>query len=611
VKLGRGGIREIEFFVQTRQLIAGGRDPSLRVRGTVEGLERLRDAGWVPEGTAATLTGHYRRLREVEHRVQMVADQQTHLLPATPEAWARLGALMGEEPGALRRDLTERLEEVHELTEGFFAPGQAPRPAEDGFGAEVTGRWMSYPALRSPRALEIFERLRPEILRRLREAARPEEALTSFDQFLAGLPAGVQLFSLFEANPGLLRLMVEIAATSPALSRYLSRNAGVLDAVIGGGFFAPWPGRDELRRLLCAALAEARDHEARLDAARRWRKEWWFRVGVHHLQGLIDGEEAGRQHADLAEAVLACLFGIVAEAFAGKHGNGPGWGAVVLGMGSLGTGRLTASSDLDLIVIYEAGEAEASDGVRPLPPRTYFARLTQALVTALSAPMPEGRLYEVDMRLRPSGRQGPVATSWASFQSYQREEAWTWEHLALTRARVVAGAGAGAAALAVRVEAFREELVASRRDDPRIAPDVAEMRARLASAKGGEGVWDPKAGPGRLRDIELCAQSLALGAGSPARLTADQLAAGREAGLVSEAQVAVLGDAAGLFWSVQAAARLLTEGALDPERLGEGGRRFLLRETGEETVPGLAARMVEAAEAAAGAIDELVGGRHD
>ncbi|WP_438270288.1 putative nucleotidyltransferase substrate binding domain-containing protein [Rubellimicrobium arenae] len=599
LKLGRGGIREIEFFTQTRQLIAGGRDPSLRVRGTVEGLGRLAQAGWVPTEVTATLTAHYRRLREVEHRVQMIADQQTHALPSGAEGWARLAALMGEDLDALQRDLTLRMEEVHELTEDFFAPGPAPRVANDGFGADVTARWPTYPALRSQRAVEIFNRLRPEILRRLREAARPDEALSSFDHFLAGLPAGVQLFSLFEANPDLLRLLAEIAATSPALARYLGRNAGVLDAVIAGRFFAPWPGRDGLEATLERAMAEARDYEAQLNAARRWMKDWWFRIGVHHLQGVIGADEAGAQYADLADAVLRRMFPRVQEEFARRHGTGPGWGAVVLGMGSLGVGRLSASSDLDLIVIYDAGGAEASDGARALAPRTYFARLTQALVTALSAPMAEGRLYEVDMRLRPSGRQGPVATSWASFQSYQRDEAWTWEHLALTRARVVAGAGDGAAALAQGVEAFRETLIAGRRGDARILPDVAEMRARLAAAKAGDGAWDPKSGPGRLRDIELFAQGLALRAGSPARGTADQLEAGATGGLVSAEDAATLARAADLLWRVQAAARLLTEGALDPERVGEGGRRFLLRETGEGSIPTLDDRLsAEAARAA-------------
>jgi glutamate-ammonia-ligase adenylyltransferase len=607
LKLGRGGIREIEFFVQTRQLIAGGRDPSLRVRGTEQGLDRLRAAGWVTDSTALTLAAHYRRLREVEHRVQMIADQQTHLLPATMDGWTRLAALMGESCSDLRRDLELRLEEVHELTEGFFAPGAASRPMEDNFGADTSARWLSYPALRSPRAVEIFNRLRPEILRRLREAARPDEALASFDQFLAGLPAGVQLFSLFEANRDLLRLLVEIAATSPALSRYLSRNSGVLDAVIGGGFFAPWPGRSGLKAQLGALLVEGRDHEARLDASRRWMKELWFRIGVHYLQGLLDSNEAGRQYADLAEAVLGCIFPCVAAEFARKHGAGRGWGAVVLGMGSLGAGLLTAASDLDLIVIYDAGSEEVSDGQRPLTARAYFARLTQSLVTALSAPMAEGRLYEVDMRLRPSGRQGPVATSWASFRSYQLEEAWTWEHLALTRARVVAKAGEGSEELAGRVEAFREELIARRRGDARVLPDVSEMRARLAAGQSAEEAWEVKTGAGRLRDIELLAQGLVLLAGLPHRHTPDQLDAGRKLGFLSKEQVVLLDRAAGLFWSIQAAGRLLTEGPLDPDRVGEGGRRFLLREAGAESLPELAARLAETAHETSGIIDSVVG----
>jgi glutamate-ammonia-ligase adenylyltransferase len=593
LKLGRGGIREIEFFVQTRQLIAGGRDPSLRLRGTREALAALAAAGWVPTDTADRLSEHYGRLREVEHRIQMIADQQTHRLPTTPDGWGRLCGLMGEDEAAVRRELQDRLEDVHELTEGFFAPGQAPVAEEDGWGREVTARWPDYPALRSQRAVEIFRRLRPEILRRLREAARPDEALSSFDAFLSGLPAGVQLFSLFEANPGLLRLMVEIAATSPALARYLSRNAGVLDAVIGGAFFAAWPGQAGLADALGVAMAEAPDYEARLNAARRWAKEWWFRIGVHHLQGLIGADEAGRQYADLAGAVLARLFPAVAEEFARRHGGGAGWGAVVLGMGSLGSARLNASSDLDLIVIYEA-EGDQSDGPRPLAPRAYFARLTQALVTALAAPMAEGRLYAVDMRLRPSGRQGPVATSWASFESYQRSEAWTWEHLALTRARVVAGAGEWRA-LAERVESLRADLIAGRRGDPQIRPDVAEMRARLAAHRGGDGPWDAKAGPGRLRDIELFAQALALLSGSRERQTAGQVQDGLAAALLTSDEAQEVTEAASLFWRLQSAARLLTEGGLDPAGIGEGGRRFLLRETGADSLAALEDRLAAVA----------------
>ncbi|MBC7143519.1 MAG: glutamine-synthetase adenylyltransferase, partial [Rhodobacteraceae bacterium] len=376
--------------------------------------------------------------------------------------------------------------------------------------------------LRSERAVAIFKRVQPEILTRLDRAANPSEALRQFDGFLAGLPAGVQLFSLFEANPQLVDLIVDICATAPGLAAYLSRNAAVLDAVIGGDFFAPWPGVEALTTLLAERLAAAPDYEARLTAARIWAREWHFRIGVHHLRGLIDASVAGREYADLAGAVLAALWPVVVAEFAAKHGAPPGRGAVVLGMGSLGAERLNAASDLDLIVIYDAAGVEASEGKRPLAARAYYARLTQALVTALSAPMAEGRLYEVDMRLRPSGRQGPVATSVQSFRDYQMTEAWTWEHLALTRARPVAGE----AAVAEEVEAIRRAVLAGKGGGAAILPDLAEMRARIFAAKAPDGAWEAKIGPGRLQDIELLAQSCALRAASPARRVEPQLRAG-------------------------------------------------------------------------------------
>ena len=581
MKLGRGGIREIEFFTQTRQLIAGGRDPTLRVRGTEPGLQRLAQADWVPHEVAQTLCEHYRFHREVEHRLQMINDAQTHDLPKDVAGFERLAAFWDRDAAQLREELLTRLNEVHSLTEDFFAPAASPSShAQDDWGAEVTQRWHSYPALRSSRATEIFDRLTPQIMAQLQEAARPDEALAQFDGFLAGLPAGVQLFSLFEANPQLTQLIVDIAATAPALAQYLSRNAGVLDAVIGGAFFAPWPSRDALVKDLSEVVSAAPDYEAQLIAARRWSKEWHFRVGVHQLRGLINAAQSGEQYAALADAVLTALWPAIVEEFARKHGALPGRGAVVLGMGSLGAGRLTATSDLDLIVIYDAAGVEASDGRRPLPARTYYARLTQALVTALSAPMSEGRIYEVDMRLRPSGRQGPVATSLDAFMTYQRDEAWTWEHLALTRARPVAGnlqIGAG-------IESFRARLLAQKGKGPNVLAEVADMRRRIASAKNAGNLWDAKIGAGHLQDIELFAQTCALRGGSTARDPLAQLAVG---GWLDAAEAEILGNAFRLFASVQSAARLISDDVFVPDAIGEGGRRFLLRQTGFDRMEAL------------------------
>ncbi|MFP4326970.1 MAG: glutamine-synthetase adenylyltransferase [Paracoccaceae bacterium] len=604
MKLGRGGIREIEFFTQTRQLIAGGRDPDLRVRGTVEGLRVLAGKGWVPQDVAESLTRHYRFHREVEHRVQMVHDAQTHALPRSDEGFARLAAFMGVEEAALRADLTERLTEVHELTEGFFAPdapGGATPEEPEALDSDITARWPSYPALRSERAMTIFRRLRPEILSRLAATERPEEALVAFDGFLSGLPAGVQLFSLFEANPQLIDLLVDIAGTAPALARYLSRNAQVFDAVIGGDFFADWPGPEALKEALARRIAAEEDYERKLDSVRIWAKEWHFRIGVHLLRDLIGADEAGRQYAELAESCLRALWPAVVAEFARKHGPPPGRGAMVLGMGSLGAQRMSASSDLDLIVIYDAEGVEASEGRRPLASRPYYARLTQALVTAVTAQLPEGRLYEVDMRLRPSGRQGPVAASWQSFQAYQREEAWVWEHLALTRARPVAGE----AALSGDVEAFRRALL-GRADRDHVLREVAKMRARIRAAKAPDGAWDAKLGPGRMQDVELIAQTGALLGGIAERDPLAGLEAGVAIGWLETTDMQALVRAWRLCWGVQLGSRLLSETSLTDAGIGQGSAALLTRLAGQDSLDALRVALDEATGAAAAVIDRAL-----
>ncbi len=605
MKLGAGGIREIEFFTQTRQIIAGGRDPDLRVRGTVEGLARLAEKGWVPQEAAEVLTEDYRAHREIEHRLQMVNDAQTHDLPKTLEGFERIAALCGRDTEELRADLLRRLTRVEELTEGFFKPrcgGDAPQELSERSKETISG-WKSYPALRSQRAVEIFERLKPDLLARLQKAAKPDEAIAQFDRFLAGLPAGVQVFSLFNANPQLIDLIVDIAATAPGLALYLGHNAQVFDAVIGGGFFAPWPGTGALTEELAERLGKLDDYEAKLDDARRWMKEWHFRIGVHHLRDLISADESGAEYAGLADAVLNALWPVIVAEFSRKHGAPPGGGAAVIGMGSLGSERLTAASDLDLIVIYDADGVDASEGRRSLPSRTYYARLTQALVTAVTAPMAEGRLYEIDMRLRPSGRQGPVATSLEAFRSYQETDAWTWEHLALTRARPVVGAPA----LAAAVEAFRQELLAAPSDLAKVLADVADMRKRIAAAKPAKGDWEAKLGTGRMQDVELLAQAAALMAGDPARQIPAQLAAGKRIGWLSDRDVAVLCESYDLMWSLQSAARLLTGDVLDLDLAGKGGTDFVLRETGAEDVPALADKLQTVSNLAGEVIDKALG----
>ncbi len=604
LKTAPGGIREVEVFVQTRQLIAGGRDRSLRVPGTVQGLSRLASAGWIPEAAATALGAQYGRLRQWEHRLQMIEDAQTQTLPRAEAGWDRLARFLGHaDTGTLRAAVRETVAEVQRLTAPLMADPGGAAPArtapEVDRAHSVAARWRSYPALRSERSRTILRRLLPDLLSRFDRAARPDEALAQFESFLSRLPAGVQLFALFEANPHLIDLMVDIAATAPALSQYLARHAGVLDAVLDGDFFAPWPGAERLAADLTEALAaESGDYERRLDAARRWHKDWRFRIGVHHLRGLIAGAEAAAQYADLAEATLQGLLPVVCEEFAVTHGVPPGRGAVVLGMGSLGARSLAVTSDLDLIVIYDAPRDAMSDGRRALPANTYYARLTKAMVTALSARMAEGTLYEVDMRLRPSGRQGPVATSWPGFQSYQRNDAWVWEHLALTRARPVAGA----VDLAADVEAFRQNLIAAPRDPAVVLEGLSDMRRRLAEAKPASGPWDVEHGPGSLQDIELVAAAGALLRGCPDRAPADQLAAGPWAAPLQE----TLRAAHGRFAAMKQTARLLTGGDLAPETLGQGGCHMLLREGEAEDLDGLQAALADHLAAARAAMEEAL-----
>ncbi|MEX1236574.1 MAG: glutamine-synthetase adenylyltransferase [Roseovarius sp.] len=614
MKLGRGGIREIEFFTQTRQIIAGGRDPGLRMRGTLAGLAALAEKDWIPASVAVDLAGHYRFFREVEHRLQMLRDQQTHDLPSSEDEFARLAAFMDRGTDDLQSELLMRLTAVDEVIECFFKPdgdeaGARAEGAEEGawLNPEVIARWPGYPALRSDRAEQIFRRLRPDILARLSRTSHPEEALLAFDGFLAGLPAGVQVFSLFESNPQLIDLLVDIVGTSPALGAYLSRNAAVFDAVIAGDFFAPWPALGALRADLAARLAREGDYEARLICLRRWRREWHFRIGVHHLRGLVDAATSARHYADLAEAVLGALWSEVLTEFSAKHGPPPGRGACVMGMGSLGARALNASSDLDLIVIYDADGVDASEGRRPLAVQPYYARLTQAMISGLTVQMTGGRLYEVDMRLRPSGKQGPVATSLTAFKDYQRGQAWGWEHLALTRARPVAGD----ADLGAEVDAFRADLIAEVAGRPglvpRLAGEVEDMRARIAAAKSPEGTLDPKLGPGRLQDVQLIAQAAVLASGGVAvkraATTKGGLRAGTALGWWDEEGGRALSRAQSLCRDVQMAARLLGDGPLDAATLGSGARAFLLRETGCTDIPALVDEMDARAQAAADVID--------
>ncbi|MBK0400621.1 bifunctional [glutamine synthetase] adenylyltransferase/[glutamine synthetase]-adenylyl-L-tyrosine phosphorylase [Limibaculum sp. M0105] len=624
LKLGPGGIREIEFFAQTRQLIMGGREPALREPTTLGALSRLVEAGHVPQETATELAADYTAHRTLEHRLQMIEDAQTHTIPAPEPARARLAALAGwSDLAAFERDIAERLARVHETTRAFFAApastGAEPRHVEidaealarAGFrrpedACRTLERWRSgrLAATRTERAQRLFAGLEARLVEYLAEAASPDDAIAEFDHFLTGLPAGVQVFSLFTANPHLLDLIVEICAAAPRLAAHLGREPQALDALIGGGFFEPLESEVALSTDLERWLGRESDYERQLDAARAWAREQVFRAGVQVLRGLADEVEAGTAFSAIAGATLDRLLPRVIADFATRHGPPPGRGMVVIGMGKLGTREMTAGSDLDLITVYDPGDAETSEGPRPLPPATYYPRLTQALVAALTVPTAQGRLYEVDMRLRPSGRQGPVAVSLATFRRYQLEDAWVWEHLALTRARVVTGPRD----LGAETEAVIDEALARRKGDPAVLSEAVEMRSKLtdAHASARQSPWSLKHAAGGLMEIEFLAQTGCLyhgmGVAQPARALLAPLAV---AGWIGEDEAEALGSALALQTRLQHVERVALEQPLDPDAAGEGLRRVLARVGGCEDFAMLAARLAELQLAAAVAVDRV------
>ena len=606
IKIGRGGIREIEFFAQTQQLIWGGRMRELRASPTCEALRCLAAAGRIDPSTAAELIDDYRFLRRLEHRLQMVEDAQTHVLPSDRAGIARIGVFLGyPQADAFVADLLGHLTsverhyaELFEHAPSLSGPGNLVfTGVEDdpetlrtlsrlGFNkpppvAALLRGWHHgrLRATRSQRAREILTELVPELLRTFGATPHPDTALLRFDQFLSRLPAGVQFFSLFHANPGLLELVAEIMAGAPRLAEQLAQHPALLDPVLTEGFFAAPPERSALAADLDQVLAVARDYEDTLDGLRRWAGERRFQVGVQLLRRALDGRQTGEILADIAETALAALLPAVEAEFARRHGRVPGGVLAVIGMGRLGSREMTLASDLDLILIYDLPPgSEMSDGPHPLPIASYYARLSQRLIGAITAPTAEGRLYEVDMRLRPSGASGPIASNLPSFTRYQRESAWTWEHMALTRARPVAGDPA----LRMRIADAIGSVLASKRDALRLLVDVADMRRRIANENPRPSLWDLKNRRGGLIDLEFIVQYLQLreAASSPQLLCCGTEQAVRTLAAVGalspQAQRELL-DALALLRHVQALLTLLRDGPADEGAFSEADAATLAR----------------------------------
>ncbi len=624
IKLGRGGIREIEFFAQTQQLIWGGRDPSLRRAATCDALAALAAAGHLQPSVVEELVGAYRFLRGLEHRLQMIDDKQTQTIPDDPAKLEAVALFMG---CAGPEDFSQAVTATLQTVEGHYAQlfEDAPPLAEGGdlvfTGAEADPETLKtlatmgfveaaaihrqirgwhhgrVRATRSTRARELLTELTPSLLQALAQTADPDAAFHRFDQFLSHLPAGVPLFSLFTNNPQLLGLVADIMGDAPRLAEWLSANTSLLDAVLSSGFFDAPGSCQELTGDLQRALDEAADYQEMLDLARRWTNDQKFRIGVQTLRNLLDPPQAGRHLADLADAVLLALQPRVEAEFALHHGRLPGGGLAVIAMGKMGSREMTATSDLDLILVYDMVEGvDASSGPKPLAASAYYARLTQRLINALTAKTGEGALYEVDMRLRPSGNAGPIATSLVSFAQYHAGLAWTWEHMALTRTRVITGSGI----LRSAIETVIGETLRRQRDPVKLLVDVADMRERMAREHKADNIWEVKHRRGGLIDIEFIAQYLELrwAHQHPSVLntsTTEVLSEAARLGLLAEADGELLQDAHRLWSAIQQVLRQTIEGGFREDGAPGRLKEVLVSATGSTHFDGLKTTMAERA----------------
>ncbi len=540
IKTGPGGIRDIEFLAQTRQLIWGGRKPSIRQGSTCHVYRSLAVENLISTEICDRMTRCYWRLRQVEHRLQMIDDQQTHSLPGDQEGMAALAAFLGvEDAETLEQELLSIMTSVDadyatvvgraEDDQADKAPVVFSGPEADsavlatylselGFvqsrdAARLITNWLAgqYSATRGERSRRLLERLLPDLLDALSSAADPDRALIGIDTFFSELPGGVQIFSLLKSSPDLLATLSEIMGSAPRLARRLSRRPILLDAMLSSDFFSAPPPAAVLEQELADLLKRSENMEDSLNITRRWAKDRKFQLGVGILRNRADAEATTPIFSDIADILVRALQPRVEEEFMARHGIIPGSGLAVVALGKLGGQELTVASDIDLVMIYadcdpDDGETCLSNGDKALQPAVYFTRLGQRLINAITAQTPEGELYEVDLRLRPSGAQGPLVSSLNAFSAYQKSAAWTWEHMALTRARTISGP----AELRLRIDRTIRDILTCRRDPVSLATNVLDMRQRMAKSRPGDSLWHIKDMPGGLVDVEFICQYLQL-----------------------------------------------------------------------------------------------------
>ena len=534
IKTGRGGIREIEFFVQIQQLIWGGRNPILRDPQTLTALNQLFEDELVSETAKKELETSYQFLRRLEHRIQMINDEQTQVIPADTDRASLVASFCGfaslnlfcetveHHLAMVERHYADLFEDAPDLTvDGnlvFTGADHDPDTLKTlermGYSnpeavSQIIRTWHHgrYRATRSTRSRQILTELVPTLLKSFGKTAQPDRAFLKFDQSLQKLPAGIQLFSVFYSNPEILDLVAEIMGDAPSLADYLTASTHRIDYVLDPVFFDSVPDQANLEKELISRLGHHANYEEKLVACVGWTNDLRFRIGVQVLRGIISPLEGSGMLTHVAEAVLRSLVPTVREEFSEQFGHVEQSSLAVLAYGKLGACEMMPTSDLDLVIIYDSDESAASQGgSRSLPASAYFIRLSQRIVSALSMMTSEGRLFEVDLRLRPSGDQGPFACSLKSFEKYHESDAWVWEHLALTRARVVFAT----ADLGQKVGAVISKTLTQERVKSDIQTAVLDMQEKLQKEFGGSHQNDLKRMPGGLMDSDFVLQYHAL-----------------------------------------------------------------------------------------------------
>lgn len=586
-------------------------------------LDILAANNWIAQGVREELASAYEFLRRVEHRIQMVADEQTHTLPADREGIERFARFFGyADRASFAADLLRHLNCVQGHYERLFEgdPTEPEKAPDVDYGAgpddarlldqlrrlgfktprtvaETVQHWMAgeYRALKVESTREAFREFVPNLLRGLSRAEYPDAAVNEFDRFLQALTRGGRLISLLAQNKDVVALVALILGAAPRLGDMLARHPQIMDGLIDPRFFGAMPDRDELSARLTATLADADSYEEFLDRLRMFGQESLFLTGTRILSGTVSAQQASTAFGDVAEGIVHTVHDLTARQFAEQHGLIKGQQTAILAMGKLGGREMTASSDLDLILIYDFDHDHPdSDGSRSLHGAQYFARYTQRLISAFTTRTNYGVLYDIDMRLRPSGRAGPVATRLDAFADYQDNEAWTWEHMALTRARVISGPPD----FQKQIEELIARVLMRPRDIHIIANDVLEMRKAVADEKGENDIWDLKYAAGGIVDIEFLAQYLQLihAAEKPGILNVNTMQVYDNAvklGVLASSDAEILRPAARLYQNLTQVLRLCVSEKFKPDTAGEDLLRVMTRAADAPDFSAVEARLRE------------------